>query len=398
MDQPSVPDLESANMDADWERFLASEKGIFTSRYRTNSFLERPATPPEPNTQDSRLVIDEPSSPVSRTEVEPFGSPRSVESIHNPMLLNDEILGDPHRIRDDINDLDDSTDRKQVLILTKLNDRGSNNTLKIDNLMGHVGRPVTSREYFLNGQPEPSKYDDDQSISENIIALRNVTRHNRVSLDNLTHKIAKELKKIKESCSNSLNPNAEPNAEFQAMKQDLATALTKVTSLSRGGAFNTMDLQARIVVLENEKKTLARKVDILSKSVGLLKNGQGQSSSSANQLPLGINRFDERLLKLEEHAFGQSSRNLFETTMETTIDVLSKEVRDLRKDLKLNLAGSEMNNWLDAKLKAFLDTPAFIDRINCEFKNLMINWQITPRNMPQDTRAKIVEVSDYEIS
>ena len=316
-------------------------------------------------------------------------------------------MGDPQRIQSDIYNLGDDTDGKYRSILNKLNHRGSHNTLKIDSLCEQVGRKITSRECFLNGQPEPVKYDDDQTISENILALRNVTRHNRVSIDCLAHKLNRDLKKLKgtgesnlstspsiSSASDSSSLNAVPKAEWNQLKKEVATAVAKVTSLSKGNAFNTMDVEERVKVLEKEHLDLARKFTTVSKSVNLLKNGHGQSSTTENQLPIGINRFDERLLKLEEIAFNQSSKNLFDSSMETTMDLLSKEVQDLRKDLKLNLAGSEMNNWLDAKMKAFLDTPIFMDRVNREFKNLLVNHQITPRNLPQDTRKKIVEVNN----
>ena len=342
------------------------------------------------------MVIDE-EEPHS--QFERMNSQHSVESVNLPIHLNADYLGDPHRIRDDIEQLDDSIDRRQVLILSKLNDRGSNNTLKLDNVMNQVGRPVTAREYFLNGQPEPDRYDDDQTISENLIALRNVTRHNRSSLDNLAHKTAKDLRKIRDNYENknsssAINSslNAAPKAEFEKLEKDVALALTKVSSLSKGNAFNTMDVESRVKTLEDQLKTTIRKLEATAKSVGVLKNGHGQSTSVNNQLPIGINRFDERLLKLEEQAFGQHSRNLFATTLETTVDSLSKDVNDLRKDLKLDLASSEMNEWLNAKQKAFLDTPAFLDGVRNEIKNYLVNFQITPRNLPQDTRQKIVEV------
>ena len=379
----------------------------------SNPSSARPATPPETTTQDSRLVIDEEGNSQSRHSNGLFqDSQVSTESIRRPISPNEEDLGDPQRIQSDIYNLGDDVDGKHRSILNKLNHRGSQNTLKIDNLYDQVGRKVTSREYFLNGQPEPFKYDDDQTISENVLALRNVTRHNRVSIDCLAHKLNRDLKKLKgktepdspaltststestsSTISHSSSLNAVPNADWKRLKEEVATALAKVTSLSKGNAFNTMDVEERVKTLEKEYLELAKKFTVISKSVNLLKNGHGQSTATENVLPIGINRFDERLLKLEEVAFHQSSKNLFDTSMETTMDLLSKEVQDLKKDLKLNLAGSEMNTWLDTKMKAFLDTPVFMERVNREFKNLLVNYQITPRNLPQDTRRKIVEVN-----
>ena len=356
------------------------------------------------------MFIDEKSdSPLNQTDDEFNQSQNSIESIDRTSMMGQDF-GDPQRIRDDINGLDESTDRKQICILEKLNHRGSHNTILIEEIGGHLGRPVKSKEYFLNGQPEPVKYDDDQTISENVLALRNAIRHNRTALDNLVIQVNRDTKKLKELClkktsnssvTNSNSLNANPTAEFDTMKKDVAIALAKVASLSKGNAFNTIDVEARVKVLEDECKQMVKKLSVVSKSLGALKNSHGQTTSEENRLPIGINRFDERLLKLEEHAFGQTSKNLFETTMETTMDLLSKEVQDLRKDLKLNLAGSEMNSWLDTKLKAFLDTPTFSSRMNSDVKTLLINYQITPRNLTQDTRMKIVEVSvilTYEIS
>ena len=344
------------------------------------------------------MIIDE-ESPVPAVEEPQTDSQRSHEIILNPLPLNAEYLGDPHRIREDIDSLGDDVDRKQVLILSKLNDRGSNNTLKLDNLMGQVGRPVTTREYFLNGQPEPASYDDDQTMAENIIALRNITRQNRLSLDchsNLTIKACQDIKRLKSQInsgnSSISSPNAVPNAEIEKLKKDVAESLAKVSSLSKGNAFNTIDVESRVVVLEKESVATARKLDSVAKAVGVLKNGAGQQGLSEVNLPIGINRFDERLLKLEEQAFGQHSRNLFASTLESTIDVLSKDVNDLRKDVKLDLASSETNQWLETKQKAFLDSPAFMDRLRSEMRTFLMNYQITPRNMPQDTRKMIIQV------
>ena len=361
----------------------------------------RPATPPEECSQDSRLVIDDqPSTPTQdpdQVNDDQFNSQKSMESIQIPRTWYSDDLGDPHHIREDIDGLHDSVDRKQVIIYMKLNDRGSSNTLKIEDLREHVGRRVTSREFFLNGQPEPANYDDDQTLAENVLALRNMTRVNRVSLDTFSQETTQEIQKLKDkdlpsSNSSSSTPNAYPKAEFNKLKKDVATALVKVNSLSKGNAFDTIDIKNRVLTLEKECQETTRKLNATSKSVGILKNGHGQSTSSENQLPIGINRFDERLLKLEEHAFGQQSRGLFDSTMETTVDLLSKEVQDLRKDLKLDLASSHMNEWLNTKMKAFLDTPVFTERIRSEMKNFMVNYQIEPRNMPQDTRQKLIQV------
>lgn len=317
-----------------------------------------------------------------------------MESIQPPSYPFGDIMGDPHRIRDDIEELHDSVDRKQVVVFMKLNDRGSVTKLKLEDLLERVGRPVTSREFFLNGQPEPAKYDDDQTLSENVLALRNEIRHNKVSIDTMAQKLSRDIKKMQEAMSkcSSSNPNALPKADFEKIKKEIAEQLVKVSTMSKGTAFSTMDLESRLVVAEKETTKMARKIDAVAKAIAVLKNGRGQSSSTETNLPIGINRFDERLLKLEEQAFGDQSRNLFASTMETTIDVLTRDVNDLRKDVKLNLASSETNQWLDAKLKAFLDTPVFLERVKSEIKNYMINYHITTRNMPQDTRKQIIEV------
>ena len=358
--------------------------------------LARPATPPSPG----KLMIDERSceinSPIIRSAQ---STPRpdsqmSIESIAMPLQANADIYGDPQGIRFDIDGLDDSEDRRLILVLKKLNDRGSTTVLKLESLMEQVGRAVRSREYFLNGQFEPQTYDDDQTLSENVLALRNIGSRHRISLDNFIQKVNKDIKRLNvlNTDSNSNPDNATPKAELNQMKKDVATALAKVTTLANGSVFSSMDMQSRVTELEKNLTESLRQIKTISKSVAILKNGSDSPSTSNNGVPIGVNRFDERLLKLEEEVMAQQNRNLFADTLDSRMDLIQRDLVDLKKDLKLNLASSEMNTWLDSKMKAFIDTIPFLDRVRSEINNRLVVFQVVPRNMAQETRMLIIKV------
>ena len=347
---------------------------------------------------NSHNLFEFPSQEATNEHTAPRTESRSsMETIAIPVHFNEDLMGDPQRIQCDINGLDESVDRLLVLILKKLNDRGSNTTLRIDALSDQVGRPVTSREFFLNGHPEPHSYDDDNTLAENVLALKNVCSRLRISLDNYMVQTNKTLRKLNSSISvsNSNTPlNAVPNAELESMKKEVASALAKVTSLANGNVFSSMDMQSRVTELETQFRDVNHRLGSVAKALGVLKNGSPGSSKNQNtSLPIGINRFDERLLKLEEGLLAQQSKNLGTETLEVRMDLLQKEISDLKKDVKLDRASTETNNWLNAKFKAWLDTPAFLDRIRAEFGNKLVTFQVQPRNMAQETRMLIIKVN-----
>ena len=83
--------------------------------------------------------------------------------------------------------------------------------------------------------------------------------------------------------------------------------------------------------------------------------------------------------------------------MESRIDLLQKELEDCKKDMRLNLAASETNNWLKNKQEAFLETPLFLAKVKSEVKNQLVNLKIVPRNLPEETRNLIVSDLKPEI-
>ena len=107
--------------------------------------------------------------------------------------------------------------------------------------------------------------------------------------------------------------------------------------------------------------------------------------------------FRERIRKLEELQLENESRNLFEDTLETRIDLLQKDVAECRNEQKLNLASSETNLWLQTKLEAFLETPPFLNKVKSEIRNQLVNLKIAPRNLPEETRKLIVSDLKPEI-
>ena len=84
------------------------------------------------------------------------------------------------------------------------------------------------------------------------------------------------------------------------------------------------------------------------------------------------------------------SRNLFDNTMESRIDLLQQEMAEVRKETKLNLASSDTNMWLQTKLEAFLETPVFLAKLKTEVKNQLVNLKIMPRNLPEETRKLLI--------
>ena len=324
---------------------------------------------------------------------------------------------DPHAVEHDLQQLANTLDRPNWRVLHKLHSQTMNQERTINSLQDQVGAPVTTTHYFLSGEAEPQFFKNSQTVMENILGLKNSSLRNRRSLDSHVSKFNQEIPVLKSaltalksqmdglpksdmisSCPNAL-PNADEinkyKAEMEKMQKDLKTALSKASSLSAGSAFSTLDLKARMVGLENANKNLALKLDRIAKTVGLLKNENPSIEQGTNVLEFEIKRLRERLDELEKEDSDRHSRNLFSDFSESKITLMEKDIEELQKSNRLQLADSDMNQWLNRKQIAFLETPEMAERFRREFRTFASTWVIQPNNLSKEMREIIVKVSYY---
>lgn len=169
-------------------------------------------------------------------------------------------------------------------ILWKIYSKLQSQSFQIEGLNDQVGGPLTTSDYFMNGQPEPQLFNDNQAISENIIGLKNTIQRNRKILDNHISKAIQDSKKIQEKLEvcQFQSPSALPKAEIEKLKKDIAEELAKNKSLASGNAFNTMDLTNRIMVLEQNQIKSSNKLEAVGKAVSIIKN---RTDPDAEDLP-----------------------------------------------------------------------------------------------------------------
>ena len=428
----SVPALISVNdrHQIDWElqQDLNRKLNDINLNKLTNDL--GPATPP-PESQGS-LVIDEKLGQSNDSNLEPPGTPPpnqqaatagdglpdSIPGSHpdsEATLQTSSTVFDPQGINQDLQQLSQNLDRSQWRVLHKLNAGLMNQGRDIESLQEQVGPHVSTTHYFLNGETEPQFFSNTHTISENIIGLKNSGLRTRRSLDSHVTKYNQDVQLLKSSVTSlkdqmavkptslpvSSCPNAVPNAdEILKYKEDLAKiqeelkkALAKASSLSNGSAFNTLDLSARMVELENANKKLSHRLECTSKAVGVLKNEKPSASKETDVLEFEIQRLRERVDQLEKEDSDRHSRNLFSDLSDSKISLLEKDVEELQKNARLQLADSETNLWLKRKLEAFLETPEMSNKFKSEFRTFSSTWTLQPRNLSTEVREMIVKVS-----
>ena len=104
-------------------------------------------------------------------------------------------------------------------------------------------------------------------------------------LDNHISKTIQDSSKLASKFENfqSREPlNALPKAEIEKLKKEIADELARNKSLASGNAFNTMDLEKRIVALEKSQVKGWQKLDAVGKSVSIIKN---RTDPQAEDLP-----------------------------------------------------------------------------------------------------------------
>ena len=157
----------------------------------------------------------------------------------------------------------------------KIYSKLQNQSLQIEGLNDQVGSPITTSDFFLNGQPEPQLFSDNQAISENIIGLNNTVQRNRKILDNHISKAVQDAKQTQEklrALQFQSPSNAIPKAEIERLKKDISEELAKNKSLASGNAFNNLDLTNRIVNLEQDQIKSGNKLEAIGKAVAIIKN------------------------------------------------------------------------------------------------------------------------------
>ena len=330
-----------------------------------------------------------------RTTKRPLLEPSSDPTV-DPTSLHSIEVGDPQGIKEDLDELLRRRHDPWIInVLKKLNRRAIDTKIKLTNLDTMIGPQVNSTDYFLNGTPEPSKYHENHSMGENILGLKNSILRNRKSLDSHIKKATKDSELIWEKVNAIKNrpSNAVPKADFERLTKRVASELVKTSSLSQGTAFNTIDLSARMVEVENLVKKLGSRLDATSKTVGLLKKTEpvgSEDKDTITSIRYGLNDLRERLTKLEEEPH---SRNLFEdSTAESSIALLQSELAELKRDTKLDLASSEVNKWLNTKLLAFMESPEFVDKLKSDSKYRLTNWTITESNLSTEMRQILIKV------
>ena len=368
-----------------------------------------------PNQSNDSNLHQYPNTPPPNQQAATAGDGLPVSILSQEMgVPSSAVSVDPQGIHQDLQQLSQDMDRSQWRVLHKLNANLMNHGRDIESLQEQMGPHVTTTHYFLNGETEPQYFSNTHTIGENILGLKNSGLRTRRSLDSHLTKYNQEIQMLKNSLAHlkehihskintqtiSSCPNAQPNADeidrykndLAKIQEDLKKALAKASSLSNGSAFSTLDLQARMVELENANRRLSQKLDCTAKAVGVLKNERPSGESGANVLDFEVQRMKERLDKLEREDSDRHSRNLFSDLSESKITLLEKEVEELQKSARLQLADSETNLWLKQKLEAFLETPELNNKFKSEFRNFSSTWTIQPRNLSAEVREIIVKV------
>ena len=181
---------------------------------------------------------------------------------------------DPHGVLHDLHKTKDIVEANTWNILWKMHSKIQNHAFQIEGLNDQVGSSLTSADYFLNGQTEPQTFTDDQSVTENILGLKNSIQRNRKLLDNHISKAIKNSSKMGEKLDEiefRTPSNALPKAEITKLKKDIAEELAKSKSLASGNAFNNLDLTNRIVDLEQSQIRAWGRIDAVGKTVSIIK-------------------------------------------------------------------------------------------------------------------------------
>ena len=148
--------------------------------------------------------------------------------------------------------------------------------------------------------------------------------------------------------------------------------------------------------LNNEhlrNKKLFQKWEVTAKSVAVLKNERPSVGNDQNGLEFEIKRLTERIEQLEKEDSDRHSRNLFSDLSDSKITLLEKEVEQLQKSVRFQLADSDTNRWLRQKQLSFLDTPDMNDKFKAQFRNFANTWVIQQKNLSKEVRELIVKVS-----
>ena len=294
-------------------------------------------------------------------------------------------------------------DPNLVTILKKLATRGNHIMQLTNSIQEKIGISLTMADYFLSGTTEPQKFSDENSITENLLGLKNSILKNRRLVDSLNfkvttdstkiHNLLSSLKTALNSCQRSIKDikskpsNANPNAELENIRKQVAENLAKNSSLSAGNALNAIDITARMVEIENNQKRLTSRLDMLGKRSSVKKIGNQE------EIMQDLERMKERLDSLEDAQSAPHSENLFADTIDSRIDLVQRDIMELQQNQKLNLASSEVNKWLNAKLDAFLGSPNFQDALRNDFNNRSQIWVLKPGNLSSEVREAIVKVS-----
>ena len=360
---------------------------------------------------DSSLTIDESSVqtpiilPSFSSENQISTSTMKNSTSRDPTTLHDTESADPQRIEDDLNGLKSTMPSALMNVLKKFNSRGKIMNAQLHELISRVGLPVLVSDYFLNGTPQPDQYNEYHTISENLLGLKNALLKQKRELDIHAQKAVKDSDLLWEkvtACDDKIqnlskSPNAAPSANFERLQKKVAEDLAKNASISSGSAFSVMDISSRIVEVENNFKRLNAKLEATSKAVGLLKNLETSNTGSFG-VNHNLNSIRDRLTKLEEERDAQHSNNLFESsTLDSRINLLQMDLAELKKDNRLELASSEVNEWLDAKLKAFLESPEMLAKLKSDSNYRLTNWTLLPRNLSMGTREMFVQVMGLEV-
>ena len=313
---------------------------------------------------------------------------------------------DPERITEDIRSIAASVDRSIWNVLRKINTRGTSLAMDLNNVQEHLGPHLSTAHYFLNGHEEPQTFKDDQTVTENLLGVKNSCLRNRRSIDNHFVAVTNEINKIKKAIkalesSLEVALNANPKAtqakianDLQKLQKEVAEALASTSSLTAGSAFNTLDLTNRLVEVEQTCIRLEKKTTAVAKSLGVVKNEQAKSMSLSK--PEEVAAIHDRVSKLEStisEEYQPHSRNLFDDMASTRIDLLEREVTSLRRNSQLELSNSETNQWLKQKLQAFLESPEMTERFQNEFKTFGQTWVVEPQNVSRAVREQLAKVS-----
>ena len=269
-----------------------------------------PRTPSCPPSPSNSLIIDEsspkPNTPPKRSEspATKLGSSSSTGQVLNnryiiskPYYFSKEKIhddtddlhrsqtADPQAILHDLQKIKESINKDTWNILWKMHSKIQSHAFQVEELNDHVGTHLTSADYFLNGQSEPQNYDDNQTMSENLLGLKNTLKLNKKALDNHISKTIQDSKLVNEKLENlqlSKAPTALPKAEFEKLKKNIAAELAKNQSMTSGNAFTNMDLQNRIVKLEQSNVKGWSKLEAVGKAVSIIKN---RTEPDAENLP-----------------------------------------------------------------------------------------------------------------